>query len=120
MLNYETNWMDKDEIVMSTYESALAFNELKLENDLITREIAEGVKERAIGAIDLMKAIDKLVDEYGFDCQELMDMKNDADQLSVSSICQKKELHWPATSFLRNAPRIIWAFATGSELRYGA
>ena len=120
MLNYETNWMDKDEIVMSTYESALAFNELKLENDLITREIAEGVKERAIGAIDLMKAIDKLVDEYGFDCKELMDMKNDADQLSVSSICQKKELHWPATSFVRNAPRIIWAFATGSELRYGA
>jgi hypothetical protein len=82
--------------------------------------VADGVEARARGAINLMKAIDKIVSEQGFDSKEIMALKKDADKLSSSSICQKKELHWPAASFMRNAPRIVWAFATGSEFRYGA
>jgi B12-binding domain/radical SAM domain protein len=120
MLNYETEWMSRDEIVTSTYEAALSFNQLKLEYDLIAPKVAEGVEARARGAIDLMKAIDSIVSEHGLDSMKLMSLKKDADKLSSSSICQKKELHWPAASFMRNAPRIIWAFATGSEFRYGA
>ncbi|TET73712.1 MAG: TIGR04190 family B12-binding domain/radical SAM domain protein [Dehalococcoidia bacterium] len=120
MLNYETEWMTKDEIVMSTYDAALAFNQLKLEHGLIAPKVAAGVEARARGAMELMKAIDRIVIKYGFDCEEIMSLKQAADKLSSSSICQKKELHWPAASFVRNAPRILWAFATGSESRYGA
>ena len=120
MLNYETEWMSRDEIVTSTYEAALSFNQLKLEYDLIAPKVAEGVEARARGAMDLMKAIDKIVSEHGFDSKEIMPLKKEADRLSSSSICQKKELHWPAASFMRNAPRIVWAFATGSEYRHGA
>jgi len=120
MLNYETEWMSRDEIVASTYDAALAFNQLKMEQGLIRPEVAEAVEARARGAINLMKAIDKIVSEHGFDSKEMMSLKKEADRLSSSSICQKKELHWPAASFMRNAPRIVWAFATGSEHRYGA
>jgi B12-binding domain/radical SAM domain protein len=120
MLNYETGWMSRDEIVMSTYDAALAFNQLKKEQGLITREVAEGVEARARGAINLMKAIDRIVSEHGFESKQIMSFKEEADKLSSSSICQKKELHWPSASFIRNGPRIIWAFATGSEHRYGA
>jgi len=120
MLNYETEWMTKDEIVMSTYDAALAFNQLKLEHGLIAPKVAAGVEARARGAMELMKVIDRIVIKYGFDCEEIMSLKQAADKLSSSSICQKKELHWPAASFVRNAPRILWAFATGSESRYGA
>jgi len=120
MLNYETEWMSRNDIVMSTYEAALSFNQLKAEYALIPQEVADGVEARARGAINLMKAIDRMVAEHGLDSKEIMSLKKDADKLSASSICQKKELHWPAASFMRNAPRIIWAFATGSEYRYGA
>jgi len=120
MLNYETEWMSRDEIVTSTYDAALAFNRLKAEHGLITSEVADDVESRARGAIKLMKAIDKIVSENGLDSKEMMSLKKEADKLSSSSICQKKELYWPAASFMRNAPRIIWAFATGSEFRYGA
>ncbi len=120
MLNYETQWMNRDEIVMSTYDAALAFNQLKADYGLIPPDVAGGVEARARGAMDLMKAIDKIVATDGLDSKELMSLKKDADELSSSSVCQKKELHWPAASFARNAPRIIWAFATGRELRYGA
>ncbi|HUV53274.1 MAG TPA: TIGR04190 family B12-binding domain/radical SAM domain protein, partial [Dehalococcoidia bacterium] len=120
MLNYETEWMSRNDIVMSTYEAALSFNQLKTEYSLIPRDVADGVESRARGAMNLMKAIDRIVAEHGPDSMEIMSLKKDADKLSSSSICQKKELHWPAASFMRNAPRIIWAFATGSEHRYGA
>ena len=120
MLNYETEWMSKDEIVMSTYDAALAFNQLKVNHGLISPEVASGVEARARGAMQLMKAIDRIVVEHGIDAKEIMYLKQDADELSSSSICQKKELHWPAASFIRNTPRILWAFATGSGPRYGA
>jgi len=120
MLNYDTEWMSRDEIVMSTYESALAFNQMKADYGIITNEVAAGVETRARGSIDLMRAIDRIVEEHGLEAAELMALKHDADELSTSSICQKKELHWPSASFMRNAPRILWAFASGSESRYGA
>jgi hypothetical protein len=47
-------------------------------------------------------------------------LKSEADELSNSSICLKKEMNWPAASFMRNAPRILWAFTTGGGYRYGA
>jgi B12-binding domain/radical SAM domain protein len=120
MLNYETEWMSRNDIVMSTYEAARSFNQLKMEYELIPRQVAEEVEARARDAINLMNAIDGIVARHGLDSKEIMSLKKDADRLSSSSICQKKELHWPASSFMRNAPRIIWAFATGSEYRYGA
>ena len=120
MLSYETDWMSKDEIVMSTYEAGVAFNQLKLDFGLIPRKTASAVEERARGAMQLMRRIDHIVAEHGLDSDKAMAFKQDADMLSSSSICQKKEMNWPAASFMRNAPRILWAFATGSELRYGA
>jgi B12-binding domain/radical SAM domain protein len=120
MLNYDTEWMTRDEIVMSTYEVGMAFNSLKLGHGLVGSKVAEGVEERARGAMDLMKIIDRIVAEHGADSEQITALKPVLDRLSSSSICQKREMHWPATSFVRNAPRIAWAFATGSAFRYGA
>jgi B12-binding domain/radical SAM domain protein len=120
MLNYETQWMSKDEIVMSTYEAGIAFNQIKREYGLIAPDVASGVEARARSAMALMKQIDRIVSEHGLESDKVMALKQEADTLSSSSICQKKELNWPAASFMRNAPRIIWAFATGGDYRYGA
>ncbi|MDY6892597.1 MAG: TIGR04190 family B12-binding domain/radical SAM domain protein [Chloroflexota bacterium] len=120
MLNYETEWMSRDEIVMSTYESALAFNQLKVDHGLITSRVAAGVEDRARGSIKMVQEIDRVVAKYGFASEKIVALKQDVDKLSTSSICEKDELRWPAKSFVRNAPRILRAFATGRELNYGA
>jgi hypothetical protein len=120
MLNYDTEWMSRDEIVMSTYEVALAFNDLKKEYGLVASEAADSVQARARGAMDIMTEIDRIVAEHGANSEQIMSLKPEMDRLSSSSICQKREMHWPAASFARNAPRILWAFATGSAFRYGA
>ncbi|MBE0479531.1 MAG: TIGR04190 family B12-binding domain/radical SAM domain protein [Dehalococcoidia bacterium] len=120
MLNYETEWMSREELVECTYDAALAFNGLKAEFNLISAESASGVEYRARSSKDLIRTIDRLVRENGVESKEIAALKNVARSLSASSICQKKELHWPALSFVRNAPRILWAFTTGSGARYGA
>ncbi len=120
MLNYETQWMNKDEIVMSTYDAGIAFNQFKMELGLITPRVAKGVEARARDAIKLMHTIDLIVSEHGFDTNKVNSLKSEADELSNSSICLKKEMNWPAASFMRNAPRILWAFTTGGDYRYGA
>jgi hypothetical protein len=98
----------------------MAFNQLKKEHSLVATEAAAGVEARARVAMDLIKAIDNIVDKHGLDNEEMLPLKQEVDRLSVSSICQKKEMHWPAASFVRNAPRIFWAIAKGSACRYGA
>jgi len=120
MLNYETEWMSRDEIVMSTYEVGMAFNQLKKEHSLVAANVAAGVEARARVSMDLIKAIDNIVDKHGLDNEVMLSLKQEVDRLSTSSICQKKEMHWPATSFVRNAPRIFWEIAKGSTCRYGA
>ena len=45
-LNYETEWMNRDEIVDSTYRSALALNSVKMERGLITRRDLDQVEKR--------------------------------------------------------------------------
>jgi radical SAM superfamily enzyme YgiQ (UPF0313 family) len=120
MLNYDTEWLSRDEIVMSTYEVALAFNDLKKDHGLIAASVADGVEGRARGAMEMMRLIDRIVADHGPDSPQIAALKPEVDRLSSSSICQKREMNWPATSFVRSAPRIFWAFARGSAFRYGA
>ncbi len=46
ILNYETEWMDRDAIVYSTYEAGKRLNRLKAEFGLIDRKTAESIEMR--------------------------------------------------------------------------
>jgi len=105
ILNYETEWMNRDEIVYSTYEAGKRLNRLKVEFGLIERKTADSVESRLEGAVRVMKEIDRIV--------ALSDPKERENALesissgllslhhySMSTICEKKELEWP-TRFIR-------------------
>lgn len=112
MLNYETKWMSIAEIVDSTYDAALSFNQLKLEHGLITPEDAGATETRARQAMELIKVIDEIVTRYGVESAraEMAPLKSRVDGLNSSTICPKVELEWPASSFLHNVPRMVRAF----------
>ncbi len=57
-LNYETDWMNRDEIVDSTYRSALALNRVKMERGLITRQTYDQVEKRILFSLDVVDKID--------------------------------------------------------------
>ena len=105
ILNYETEWMTRDEIVSSTYEAGKRLNRLKAEFGLIDRKTAESVERRIEGAVQVMKEIDRIMALPDAGERELALDPNLNGSLSLraysmSTVCEKKELEWP-TQFIR-------------------
>ena len=105
ILNYETEWMNRDEIVYSTYEAGKRLNRLKAEFGLIDQKTAESVEKRIEAAVRMMKKIDRIVALSDPKAREraLNSILNGDLSLraySMSTVCEKKELEWP-TRFIR-------------------
>jgi B12-binding domain/radical SAM domain protein len=105
ILNYETEWMNRDEIVYSTYEAGKRLNRLKAQFGLIGPKTAESVEGRLEGSVRMMKEIDRIMalPDAG-ERESLLESLSCGSQslrhYSMSTICEKKELEWP-TQFIR-------------------
>ena len=105
ILNYETEWMNRDEIVYSTYEAGRRLNRLKAEFGLIDSKTAESVEMRLEGAVGMMKEIDRIMTipnavKREAALESLSSGRLALQHYSMSTICEKKELEWP-TRFIR-------------------
>lgn len=105
ILNYETEWMTRDEITYSTYEAGRRLNRLKAEFGLIDSKTAEAVETRIDKAVHLMKEIDRIMalpeePERQTALEFLFSGNHPLYHYSMSTICEKKELEWP-TRFIR-------------------
>ena len=105
ILNYETQWMTRDEIVYSTYEAGKRLNRLKVDFGLIDAKTAESVEHRIEMAVQVMKEIDRVVvlsglDENDIEWEGALQGRLSLETYSMSTVCGKKELEWP-TRFLR-------------------
>ncbi len=105
ILNYETEWMNRDEIVYSTYEAGKRLNRLKAQFGLIGPKTAESVEGRLEGSVRMMKEIDRIMalpdagEREGL-LESLSCGSQSLRHYSMSTICEKKELEWP-TQFIR-------------------
>jgi B12-binding domain/radical SAM domain protein len=105
ILNYETQWMTRDEIVYSTYEAGRRLNRLKAEFHLIDPKTAEAVDRRIDLAVRMMKEIDRITAlpdpaEREKALESMLNSQAALKTFSMSTVCGKKELEWP-TRFLR-------------------
>jgi B12-binding domain/radical SAM domain protein len=62
VLNYETEWMAREDIVLSSYEASLALNRIKLHHGLMSSQEMEQAEERTSQALRLLELLDQ-VDE---------------------------------------------------------
>jgi B12-binding domain/radical SAM domain protein len=110
MLNYETEWMTRDEIVYGSYEAALELNKIKYKHRLLTHTKFIEIDNRIKRAVQIMQKIDEIVEEEEFDIREkkLKDLKEETDRLKNSTICDKNQLEWPTRFFKMDMPR--WRF----------
>jgi B12-binding domain/radical SAM domain protein len=104
ILNYETEWMDRDEIVYSTYEAGKRLNHLKAEFGLINRKTAESVERRIAGAVRMMKEVDRIMALPEAEREIALGLisrgRHSLENYSMSTVCEKRELEWP-TRFIR-------------------
>jgi B12-binding domain/radical SAM domain protein len=97
MLNYETEWMTRDEIVSATYDAALELNRVKTAYGIIGRREGERIEARTRRARKLVERIDAIQAQKDsrISGKQMALLHAEIRRLSDSTICRKDELQWP-------------------------
>jgi len=100
-LNYETNWMTRDEIVKATYDGALALIDIKERYGVIKERSAAAVRDHLQRAIRLNGKIT--------DPENIAEtLRNEIFQLNtLDSVCGKHELDWTIEGWKVKVPGLL-------------
>jgi B12-binding domain/radical SAM domain protein len=112
VLNYETAWMNRDQIVESTYEAGLRMNRLKSRYGLVDPAQAERTEARILKARRLIAQVDDimLIQDHERRARLLQAIKPQVDDANLSTVCDKAELNVPLSGIKLNLPRAAWFF----------
>lgn len=113
ILNYETRWMTRRELVDATYDAAERLNELKVKYGRISRRRGERVARSIAAARALRARLDSELARAG----EVEALKGEISRFSISTVCDKRELFWPRRLFnfrIAEILRILWRYLTRS------
>lgn len=115
VLNYETRWMSRDEIVSSTYEAGRRLNSLKASHHLVPTDLATRTEKRILRAVELIGIIDRLVVKGPAALEREMAMlKPEIDGVNESTVCEKRELDLPVKGSRFNPLPILHAWVEGT------
>ncbi len=98
VLNYETDWMNRDQIVAATYEAGRQLNLLKGEYGVLDANLVKATDERIAHATRLLGEIDLIVQtipEGEERHEKLNQLKKRVDDANLSTVCDKRELEIP-------------------------
>ncbi len=114
VLNYETVWMNRDQIVAATYESGRQLNLLKGEFGVLDAELVNATDRRIARAVELMAEIDHIVQTVRDPAEQrvhLNELKHHVDNANLSTVCDKRELEIPVRgttiNFLQAAATVV-------------
>jgi B12-binding domain/radical SAM domain protein len=100
-LNYETEWMTREDIVKATYDGALRLVDLKEKYQVIGRDSAETIKRHIERAKALVERIDGSRRMDDATRAEILELNN------IDSLCDKHELDWPIKGWRLNFLRLL-------------
>jgi B12-binding domain/radical SAM domain protein len=119
MLNYQTEWMSREQIVCSTYDAASKMNHIKYKHNLLNQRTYKEIENRIRTAVLEMSRIDRMIEEgnkisdlrSAGDEAELKRLKTQSDLTFDSTLCEKSELEWPLRFFQGNLQKRILKYA---------
>jgi B12-binding domain/radical SAM domain protein len=94
VLNYETDWMTRDQLVDVTYAAGRRLNGIKAEYGLVPEAQAIATERRIDRATALIAEIDRLTAHASpqeFE-REMARLKSEVAQVNMSTVCDKREL----------------------------
>lgn len=94
ILNYETKWMTRKQLVDATYDAAQRLNELKIEHGRLSRRRGRGVAKGIAEARALRARLDQGIAQ-GDGGAVAEALKGEISRFSISTVCDKRELFWP-------------------------
>ncbi len=112
VLNYETEWLNRDQIVDSTYEAGLRLNRLKARYGLVDPAQAERTEARIHRARRLIAQVDDImsVQDARRRARLLQAIKPQVDEANLSTVCDKAELNVPLRGLKLNLPQAALLF----------
>ena len=100
-LNYETEWMTRDDIVRATYDGAMRLVDLKAMHGVMDKGEAEKIRQHILMAKELIQRMDDtaVIDDS---------LKEEIFRLNrLDYLCDKHELEWPVTGWKLNLPNLF-------------
>ncbi|OGO48204.1 MAG: B12-binding domain/radical SAM domain protein [Chloroflexi bacterium RBG_16_64_43] len=104
VLNYETRWMNRHQIVAATYEAGRRLNQIKGELGVIDAATAMATDARIGNAVRLIGEIDRIMAEPNATERHirLKALKAQVDNSNLSTVCDKRELEIPVRGWRIN------------------
>jgi B12-binding domain/radical SAM domain protein len=93
ILNYETKWMTRRELVDSTYDAAERLNELKIRYGRVTSRRGRKVAANIAAARALRDRLESLLAQGGNPADDPA-LRGEIADFSMSTVCDKRELFW--------------------------
>jgi len=98
ILNYETKWMTRRELVDATYDAAERLNELKMQYGRISQRRGRRVAGSIAAARTLRARLDAGI-AHADQAAAIAALKGEISRFSISTVCDKRELLWPRRLF---------------------
>ena len=116
-LNYETQWMTRDQLVDVTYQAGRRLNRLKFEKGRIDERTYRYVDERIGRAIDLMAEFDRILasGDPEFIERGRARLKHAADEASTDTVNAPHEIKWRVLGRNFNYPAIARDILLGEK-----
>jgi len=112
-LNYETEWMTRQQIVDTAYEAILHLNRLKAKYGTISLEMADIGEQRIKAAWEMANRIDGMVSRG--DLKELPLLKSQIDEINAFPVVERRQLELPVGLVKLKFLRSLWSWATGKR-----
>jgi B12-binding domain/radical SAM domain protein len=115
VLNYETRWMTRRQLVDATYDAAERLNELKVEHGRLSKRRGRGVAKGIAAARALRARLDAGI-ARGDSGAAVEALKGEISRFSISTVCDKRELFWPRRVFnfkITEIARILGRYVSG-------
>ncbi len=117
VLNYETRWMDRHQLVSATYEAGSRLNRIKAQYGLVPAAQAEATERRIREAVRLIAEIDRLLAQASPEefQREMIRLRPAIEQANMSTVCDKRELNLEVSG-----PRLNYGQVAGMLVRDAA
>jgi len=111
-LNYETEWMTRDQIAETAYEAILRLNRVKAKHGVISAEMAALSEERIGAGREMMHRIENIMAEPDGEAK-LARLKPEIDRINLFPVSEKIQLELPVGLFRLRFLRVFWSWLTG-------
>jgi B12-binding domain/radical SAM domain protein len=110
-LNYETEWMTRQQIVDISYEAILRLTRLKAKYETISKELAEAGEKRLKAASEMAHRIDEILSKENYQ-EELLRLKGEIDRINALPVSEKTELELPVGLIKLKFWHALWYWMT--------